>query len=416
MSGNIELSRLSADTIKLPIQRYSSPEFQTAVRNVCFSETIYTSVEFHQRPNPNVVYLDETVVASLAGRWLLTQPGTLFDNLESAETSRGIHLTVAMHGFGCAHLFNGGGEQYNYFAAIAAASDIPTFTFDWAGYNCQASEANTFRNNAWMMEIDQNPYLLLDVLEQLAVNIAPSLGGFTKGKKLIVNLMGHSVGGRSLLVAASLDAGKRLLEVKQKWEHTLGRPVEFQLTALEPAFGMPRDAKIEALRFVDHRLFHTLMKLTPATVLTTLQVLLSMQAEAYGLGNPASYPFGMILQPEHLPQLVAHPAAIRQPPTTKILSPAQLRALGYSVVIVMGEADRLVNNRSTQEVLGDGKWSGKVGGVQQTVRVTDTQLIIEQLSQQPGLTLIQDSGHTPEVTMPTAIAALIRHLHNQQSQ
>ncbi|MBP7875679.1 alpha/beta hydrolase [Candidatus Woesebacteria bacterium] len=416
MSGSIETSRLPVDSIKLPFIPGSSTEFQAALKAVSFTETTFASIDFHQRPNPNVVHMDGSRRASLAWRWLLPQPGTLYDNLANAETGRGIQLTVALHGFGCAQLFNGGGEQFNYFTAVTAASGTPTAAPDWAGYNCQAADAGTFDNNPWMTEIDQNPYLLLDFLEQLADNISPSLTGFPKEKKLIVNLMGHSVGGRSLLVAASIDGGKRLLEVKKKWELALGRPVEFQLTALEPAFGMPRDAKIGALRLVDHRLFHTLMKLTPATVLTALQVLLSMQAEAYGLGNPTSYPFGMILQSEHIPQLVAHPAAIRQPPKTKILSPAQLRALGYSVVIVIGENDRLVSNRATQEVLGDGKWSGKVGGVQQTVRVTDGELIIEKLTQQPGLTLIQKSGHTPEVNAPTAIAALIRFLHSQQSQ
>lgn len=397
----------------------ASPEFQAKIAAVVCGKTEYTEVLFNQPANWSFLPASDRTertrraFGSLAGRWLL--PHSQDQESWSTVGDAPLELAIGLHGFGCAHMTEGK-QQYNYFRALTAALDIPVYSFDWAGYNTKPDEQALFAKQEWLTSIDHNPYILLQLLDSLVENIASKLQG-TSTAPLHLNLIGHSVGARSLLVAASINHGQTLKAIEEKWQTRLGRAVQFQLTILEPAFGIQNDHRINALRWADIWLLRQCMPYIPHTVMTVIQAALSTQSASYGVENSPIYPFSYLLQREHLPFLVGHPAAIRRPPTTTILTPSQLREIGYSVAAVLAQQDRLVDNVATQKILTGADNEGREEWEHYRAELDPTTISIYPTRSEDknsiGVASL-NTGHTPEISHPDAIARIIRFLHEQQ--
>lgn len=418
--------RLSNPTIfettrswQLPFSPVKSWEFLQRLKVTCVSNTGYYPVRYSRDPgafyrsgfDPEAV----TTTASLAGRLILPHAGSLAKNLEVGASPDAYRAAVVWHGFACAQ-FEEIGIIHNYFTKLITAMQFPGFAIDWSGYNSSVADAKLFETNLWMTEIDHYPYILLQVLNQLVNEMQHALAQLDPKKPLELRLVGHSVGARSLLVAASLDGGMALKRVEQYWSEQLDRPVYFLIDALEPAFGLPKDRYMESLRIFDFNLLKRWMKVTPSAVIGLLRAFLSMLTSSYGLTN--EYPFSLMLDKKHLAVLVSHPEAIRQPPETKILSPEECRARGLDVVVILAGNDQFVSNAATQKILAGNLSNPDWEQYRATIGngIIDLQETDSYCGGGMSVVKINKISHIPEILFPDVIAKITEEIHRQQSQ
>lgn len=384
----------------LSFRPVDSPEFQRAIAGVRIGKTEHSELMCYQPPDwtysNNTLSQSESI--SVSGRWLL--PNAAAQN----------EFAIALHGYGCSHKV-GRSTESNYFDYLCAALEIPLYAFDWPGYNTKRTDRKTIEQNPWMAKIDQYPYILLQMLESFIEKIPSEVLSSNSTAPIVVHLIGHSVGGRSLAVAASVNEGNALARIRDNWQRQLGRAVQFKLTLLQPAFGIQTDVKIDAIGWADNKLFKKIISYAPEMAIWLIQELVGTQAVTYGVDRSLRKNF----QVEDLDMLTAHPAELYVRPRKTILNPSQLSALGIEMRIILAGKDKVADNEVTRELFA--RWfdshieswphlKASVGNDCFSVSSTDSR---QQSSTQSAE--LEGLGHTSERTHPDLVAQILRRLH-----
>lgn len=341
---------------------------------------------------------------SVAGRWL-------YPRLESQGASRyntPIELSLGLHGYGCPH-YKQGTKESNYFAGLSATMG-PFYAIDWPGYNTKVERD-------WHARIEHYPYLLLQLLESFIEKIPPSFLPATNTAPLHFNIVGHSVGARALAVAASINDGAALTQIREKWKKQLGRDVVFQLSLLEPAFGIQVNSTATAVGIAALPGIREMLGFFPDQAMHLIQQLVRTQAGFYGVADSDIYPLHEQLQRNRFKVLASQPSEIAIAPTTRILSASDLRKLGHSLAVITAQ-DGIVDNEATKNIFTEesGRYEMRPAGWPElVVAVARDHVSItnngDGRRQRAYSALLLQTSHTPELSHPDVIVQLLRFLH-----
>ncbi len=417
---------------EIPYIEVSSEEFAESFSALHISEQPRLPVRIHQSQRDSTGLSHELQLQ----HWLLSPTGpkletALVEQIKAGATE--ICVGVALHGYACAGM--PGKKHKNYWSPVTAALNCsrlphPVLAFDLPSYNATLQDKKTISKNPWLKKIDHYPYVFLQAIDNQLDQIEEALlelpavsreGKPTQELPLNLEVMAHSVGGRAVMVAASLDNGNRLVELINRWQLRLGRTLHLSLTILEPAFGLQADLLIQAVNMLNNPATRLLMKVNPWAVILSLRGLLSPLRGRYHLSkHDELYPLQRILQTDHLEQIISHPRDIAQLPEVPLLTPGQLTRQGIPTQVIMSTLDSLVDNAATGRAFKFPPHSShpvawpavNAHFNADTVSLTPNDAAIPEAQ---GTIFLHGAGHTAELDVPGVIAALVTH-HVNRSQ